>query len=125
MQELDETPLALTVDQDATPQLHWLTREEEPHASPPAPCYLLEQVASHSNGDHDTGNTLNHAENLAYIAVIDASCLNPGQARPAGELWCLVLRAKGLQSVSGLRRSSDASARASKNTQKTMHQPSF
>jgi adenine-specific DNA-methyltransferase len=52
------------------PLLHWLTREEDIQAATHTPYRLLEQVATHSHGDPDTGNMLIQGDNLAALKAL-------------------------------------------------------
>lgn len=52
------------------PLLHWLTREEDIHAATHTPYRLLEQVATHSHGDPDTGNMLIQGDNLDTLKAL-------------------------------------------------------
>ena len=52
------------------PLLHWLTRDQDIHAATHTPYRLLEQVASHSHGDPDSGNMLIQGDNLDALKAL-------------------------------------------------------
>ncbi|MBK6599291.1 MAG: site-specific DNA-methyltransferase [Proteobacteria bacterium] len=52
------------------PLLHWLTRDKDIHEATRTPYRLLEQVASQSHGDPDTGNMLIQGDNLDALKAL-------------------------------------------------------
>ena len=52
------------------PLLHWLTRDDDIHAAGRTPYRLLEEMASHSQGDRDAGNMLIHGDNLDALKAL-------------------------------------------------------